>query len=190
MVDISDDFNSPKIRVGAIKKNPKMLKFVPDYLKTKTMYKKCVIKLLIITLMHYDLSMIVVRHKNCVIKLSIFILPQYNLFLSAIGLKKCAVKLLIDAFFCFLCDRFVSEDPFLNLEESVMKIICKCANDCLVALKFISDWFVTSKMFEKFHSALLANDDIIFFNEDFNKVTFSAKQIHILAKDIDKINLD
>ena len=46
--------------------------------------------------------------------------------------------------------------------------------NCLAALKFILDWFVTSKMLEKFHNALFANDYIFFFNEDFNKVTFIA----------------
>ena len=54
--------------------------------------------------------------------------------------------------------------------------------DCLEALKFIPDWFVTSEMFEKFH-------DTLFFNEDFNKVLISANQIGILAVDIDEINI-
>ena len=37
MVDskyITDDYKSPKISVGAIMKNPKMFKFVPDQFKT------------------------------------------------------------------------------------------------------------------------------------------------------------
>ena len=45
----------------------------------------------------------------------------------------------------------------------------------------ISDWFVTSKMLLKFDNALLANDNILFFNEDFNEVTIIANQRHILA---------
>ena len=60
------------------------------------------------------------------------------------------------------------------------------------ALKFVPDWFVTSKMLEKFHDALLTNDDIPFFNEDkitFNKVTFFANEIGIFSVDLDKINL-
>ena len=60
-------------------------------------------------------------------------------------------------------------------------------DDCLVALKFICDWFVTSEMLEKFHDALFANDDILFFNEDFNKVTFIANKRHNLAVDLDKL---
>ena len=47
-----------------------------------------------------------------------------------------------------------------------------------------------SKMLEQFDKALLVNDDILFFNEDFNKVTFIANERHILAVDLDKINLD
>ena len=30
----TDDYKSPKISIGAIMKNPKMLKFIPDHLKT------------------------------------------------------------------------------------------------------------------------------------------------------------
>ena len=45
-------------------------------------------------------------------------------------------------------------------------------------------------MLEKFDKALLANDDILFFNEDFAKVTFTASQRHILVVDLNKINLD
>ena len=45
-------------------------------------------------------------------------------------------------------------------------------------------------MLEKLDNALHANDDILFRNEDFVKVTLIASQRHILAVDIDKINLD
>ena len=44
-------------------------------------------------------------------------------------------------------------------------------------------------MLAKFDAALLAKDDILFFNEDFYKVTFSANQRHILSIDLDTINL-
>ena len=45
-------------------------------------------------------------------------------------------------------------------------------------------------MLEKLDNALHANDDILFYSEDFDKVFFIAFQIHILATDIDKNNLD
>ena len=66
----------------------------------------------------------------------------------------------------------------------------EAVHSCLAALRFIPDWFVTSKMLKKFDNALHANDDTLFFNEDFNKVTFIANQRHILAIDFEKINLD
>ena len=45
-------------------------------------------------------------------------------------------------------------------------------------------------MLEKLDNVLHTNDDILFYNEDFDKVTFIANQRHILAVDLDKINLD
>ena len=53
-------------------------------------------------------------------------------------------------------------------------------DDFMAALKFVSDWFVASKMLEKFHDALLARDDILFFDEDFSKVPFFANKMSIL----------
>ena len=43
-------------------------------------------------------------------------------------------------------------------------------DDCLAALKFIPDWFVTSKMFEKLVNVIHANDDILFYNNGFYKL--------------------
>ena len=60
----------------------------------------------------------------------------------------------------------------------------------MAALKFIPDWFLTSEMLEKLDNALHANDDILFYNEDFDKVTLFACHRHILAVDLDKVNLD
>ena len=46
-------------------------------------------------------------------------------------------------------------------------------DDCLAALKFIPDWFVTRKMLEKSDKPLHANNDV-FYNEDSYRVTFIA----------------
>ena len=54
---------------------------------------------------------------------------------------------------------------------------------------FIPNWFVTSKILEKFHDALLANDDMLLFNEDCSKVTFFADEMGISLVDVDKMNL-
>ena len=48
----------------------------------------------------------------------------------------------------------------------------EAVDNCLTELKFTPDWFVTTKMLEKIHDALNANDDILLFDEDFSKVTF------------------
>ena len=45
-------------------------------------------------------------------------------------------------------------------------------------------------MLQKFDNALHANDDILLFNENLEKITFIANQRHILAADLDKINFD
>ena len=37
----------------------------------------------------------------------------------------------------------------------------KAADDCLVALKFIPDWFVTSKMIKNLFTALYADENIL-----------------------------
>ena len=50
-------------------------------------------------------------------------------------------------------------------------------DDCLAVLRFISDWFITSKMLKKFHYALLANDGTLFFDEDFSKFTLFATDV-------------
>ena len=88
----------------------------------------------------------------------------------------------------------VSRYPFLIVyypdKCKTQKMCDEAVDHCLAALKFIPDWFVTSKMLEKFDNALHANDDILFYNEDFDKVTFIANQKHILVVDLQKINLD
>ena len=70
------------------------------------------------------------------------------------------------------------------------KIYDEAVDVCLAKLKFIPDWFFTSKILETFHDALFANDDILFFDEDFSKVTFFANEMGIIGADLDKNNLD
>ena len=93
-----------------------------------------------------------------------------------------------------MCDRVVFKDPFMLIywpnRYKTKKICDKAVDDYLAALKFILDWFVTSKMLEKFHDALRANNDILFFDEDFSKVTFFPNEMGILHVDLDKIDLN
>ena len=89
-------------------------------------------------------------------------------------------------------DRITSEDTFMVIYSPdryrTQKICDEAIDDCLAALKFIPDWFVTSKILKKLQDPLLDNDDVLFFKEGFNKATFFATQMDIFAVDLDKIN--
>ena len=66
----------------------------------------------------------------------------------------------------------------------------EATDECLAAAEFIHGLFVTSKMFEKCHDVLLANNDILFSFEDFCKVIFFINNMGYLDVDLYKINLN
>ena len=92
-----------------------------------------------------------------------------------------------------MCDRDISEDPYMLVycpdKYKTQRMCDEVVDDSPAALTFIPGWFVTSKMFERLDNTLHAKDDILFYNEHFEKVTFIANQRHILAIDLDKINV-
>ena len=53
----------------------------------------------------------------------------------------------------------------------------KSVDDFLPALKFVPDWFVSSKLIKNLHSALFTDDDILFFDENSSNFTFSSDEI-------------
>ena len=53
-------------------------------------------------------------------------------------------------------------------------------NDSLAALKLVTEWFVTSKMIEELFTALYADNNILYFNEDSSNVLFSCNEMGIL----------
>ena len=60
--------------------------------------------------------------------------------------------------------------------------ICdETVEDFLAALKFISGWFVTSKMIKKLYTVLYADDGLLFFDEDSGDVTFCCNEMGILS---------
>ena len=89
-------------------------------------------------------------------------------------------------------DSVVSENPFMIVycsnRNKTQRMCDEAVDDCLEALKFVPDWFVTSKMLEKINNASLDHDDIFCFNKDFHKVTFITNQINVLAVYLNKIN--
>ena len=93
-----------------------------------------------------------------------------------------------------MCVRINSEDPFSKRyvpDQYKTQQICDEAVDyCLAALRFVPELFVKSKMLEKFDNASHGNNDIIVYNEYFDKITFTACQIHVYSADIATIKLD
>ena len=53
----------------------------------------------------------------------------------------------------------------------------KAVDSCLLALEFVPDWFVTSRMTKKVDSAVFTNDYIVFGDLDSNFVTFFSRDI-------------
>ena len=93
-----------------------------------------------------------------------------------------------------MCDRLVSEVPFLIVDcpdkYKVQRMYEEAVDDSLAALKLIPDWFVTSKMTEKLFTALYADDNILYFNENSGNVLFSSNEMDILNIGNNNINLE
>ena len=83
-----------------------------------------------------------------------------------------------------MCNRVISEDPFILVycpDKYKIQIMCdEAVDDCLAALKFIPDGFVTSKMINKLLTALYSDDNILYFNKDSGDVMFSCNEMDIL----------
>ena len=63
-------------------------------------------------------------------------------------------------------------------------------DDSLAALKLIPDWFVTSKMVKKLFTALYADENILYFNEDSGNVAFNCNEMGILSIYLNNISPD
>ena len=56
-------------------------------------------------------------------------------------------------------------------------------------MKIFPDWFVANETIKKLSTALYADDDILYFNEECGNVVFSCKEIGIFNIDLHDINL-
>ena len=65
----------------------------------------------------------------------------------------------------------------------------KAVDDFLPTLKFVPDWFVTSKTIKKTLWCCTTDDETFFFDEDSGNVTFSSDEMGILSVDLNSINL-
>ena len=66
----------------------------------------------------------------------------------------------------------------------------EAVHDSLAALKLIPDWYVASKMIKNLYTALYADENILYFNEDSGKIVFNCNGMGILNIDLNNINLD
>ena len=78
-----------------------------------------------------------------------------------------------------MCGKVVSEDPIMLKyffdRYQTQTMFNNAVDFSLLALKFVPDWFVTSKMIEKPDSAVFSNGNIVFRDLDSDFVTFLAK---------------
>ena len=92
-----------------------------------------------------------------------------------------------------MCDKVVSEDDFLIVycpDKYITQKICdEAVDDSLAALKLIPDWFVTRKMIKKLFTALYADENILYFDEDSGNVVFNCNGMVILNIDLN-VNVD
>ena len=90
-----------------------------------------------------------------------------------------------------MCDKIVSDDPFNCYDRyETQEMSNKVVENFLAALKFIPDWYVTSKMIKKLLTALYADDNILYFNENSGDAVFSCYDMGIFSIDLNNINLD
>ena len=88
-----------------------------------------------------------------------------------------------------MCDRVASEGPFLVVncpDEYITQRRCDEAVDDSLADKF----FPIGLLQVKLYTALYADVNILYFNEDSLNIVFSCKEMGILNIDLNNINLD
>ena len=61
------------------------------------------------------------------------------------------------------------------------------AGDSLASMKLIPDWFVASKMIKRLFTALYADENILYYDEDSGNVAFICNEMGILNIDINNI---
>ena len=74
-------------------------------------------------------------------------------------------------------------------KDKTQKICDEVVDNCLASLKFVPDWFVTSKMIKKLCVPLYADDGLDFFEEDSGNATFCCNEMSILSVNHININL-
>ena len=93
-----------------------------------------------------------------------------------------------------ICNSIICVDPFsiryVPDQYKSQQMYDKAVDYCLATLKFVPDWFVTSNMIKNLFVALCAEENILYFNEDFDNAIFNCNGMGILNMDLNNINLD
>ena len=93
-----------------------------------------------------------------------------------------------------MCDKAL--DDYSNVLEffhdqfKTQKICDTAVEVRLVALKFVSDWYIASTVIKKLYTTLYTDENIMDFDEDFDNVIFNFNEMGILNKDRNCINFD
>ena len=66
----------------------------------------------------------------------------------------------------------------------------KAVDDCLAALQFVFDWFVTSKMITILFTALYADENILKYSKDSSNFVFICKELDIFNINLHSSNLN
>ena len=93
-----------------------------------------------------------------------------------------------------ICLKIISDDPFslryVPDQYKTQQLCDEAVDDFLPTLNSVPDWLVTSKMVKKLFTPLYADENLLYFNEDFGNVAFHYNEIGILNIDLNCINLD
>ena len=93
-----------------------------------------------------------------------------------------------------MCDKVVSKKPIMlkycSERYKTQKMCDKAVEGCLSALKFVADWFVSSKILEILGNVLFSNYDVDFDHIGSDIVTFFSDDMDINIIDLNNINLD
>ena len=93
-----------------------------------------------------------------------------------------------------ICNSIICVDPFsiryVPDQYKTQQMYDKAVDFCLATLKFVPDWFVTSNMIKNLFTALYAEENILYFNEDPDNVIFNCNGMGILNMDLNNINLE
>ena len=176
LMSLPDCYKNQEMCNKAVDNYPHALEFVPEYYKTHKMCDKAV------DTHHPTIQFVPECYKTQEMchKAAHRCFLYLILFLIDIKLEKYVTVASLYPFLIVYCpDKYLTQTM---RDEAV--------DGSLAALKFIVDWFVTSKMIKKLYTALYTYHGLLFFDEDSGDLTFCCNVMGILSVNLNNINLD